>query len=106
MFLEHLPDLVEKYACLRPAGLLDLNLLQLLSGADKDFTLRKEKSQKGGKSGDTGTSPKLFTPAGARNKVQIHDGGDEVPASVALLHDTAGKTTSLDGEVFESRRGG
>ena len=103
MVLEHLPDLAEEDTCLRLAiGLLGL-VLPLLSSAEEDLTLGKGETQQSGEARDAGASPKLFTPAGFRDKVQVDDSGDEVSAGVSLLHDSAGKTTSLDREVFKGR---
>jgi len=41
-----------------------------------------------------------------RDKVQVDDSGDEVSASVSLLHESASETTRLNREVFEGRGGG
>lgn len=103
MVLEHLPDLVEEDACLRLAiGSLGL-ILPLLSSAEEDLTLRKGEAQQSGEARNSGASPELFTPAGPRDEVQINDSGDEVSTGVSLLHNSAGKATSLDREVLKGR---
>ena len=104
MMLEHLFDFVEEDAGLGLGGIDGVSPL-LLSSTDEDLAFWKESAQEGGKSGDTGSSPEESAPSGVGNEVEVDDCGDEVADSVSLLHDTAGKTTSLDGEVLEGGGG-
>ena len=105
MVLEHPPDLVEEDARLRLGGFLSLRLL-LLSSAEEDLAFGKGEPQYGSKTRDAGAGPELHAPTGFWDEIQVDDSGDEVSARVSLLHNSASKTPSLDGEVFEGRRRG
>ena len=100
MVLEHLFDLVEEDAGLGLGG-LDGVLPLLLASTEEDVAFGKKGAQDGSKSRDTGSSPEECAPRGFGNEVEVYDGGDEVTDGVTLLHDAAGKTTSLDREVLE-----
>jgi hypothetical protein len=104
MVLEHLFDFVEEDAGLGLSG-LDGVVPLLLPGTKEDLAFWKKSAQDGGESGDTGCSPEECTPSGVGNEVEVDYGGDEVTDSVSLLHEAAGKTTSLDGEVLEGGGG-
>ena len=105
MVLEHLLDFVEEDARLGLSGLFGV-FHPLLSSAEEDFALGKKGSQQAGEGGDAGAGPEQCAPGGVGNEVQVDHGGDEIADSISLLHDTAGKTTSLDREVLEGGGGG
>ena len=70
MILEHLPDLMEEDARLRPAGLLGIGFSLLVSSSTKEnFALWKETPQHCSTSRDAGTSPELVAPGGVSNEV-------------------------------------
>ena len=102
--LEHLLDFVEEDAGLGLGG-LDGVIAALLFSTEEDLAFGKKSTQEGGKGRDTGGSPEECAPRGFGNEVEVYDGGDEVADSVTLLHDAAGKTTSLDREVLEGGGG-
>lgn len=103
--LEHLLDLVKEDFGLGLSRLFDI-VLPLHPGAEEDLTLWKKGTENTGKSGDTGTGPEEGAPGGLGNEIQVDDGSDKVTARVTLLQDTAGNTTSFDGEVLEGGGGG
>ena len=105
MVLEHLLDLVEEDAGLGLCGLLGVVLLLLL-GTKEDFALRKKGSQGTGESGNAGAGPEEGAPTGVGDEIKVYDGSDEVADGITLLHDTTGKTATLDGEVLEGGGGG
>ena len=98
--LEHLFDFMEEDASLGPGG-VDGVVPLLLSSTDEDVAFGKKSAQESGKGRDAGSSPEESTPSGFGNEVEVDDGGDEVTYGVTLLHDAAGKATSLYGEVLE-----
>lgn len=105
MLLEHLLDLVQEdfgFGTGRVSGVVP----SLFSSTDEDLTFGEKSAQDCAKGGDAGSGPEETTPCGLGNEVEVDDGGDEVTDGIALLEDTTGKTTGLDGEVLKGGGGG